>query len=163
MERKPAAPTTLDDRVKDFLAQRRIAVAGVSRGGQAAANGIYQKLKGAGYQVVPVNPNTDSFEGEPCYPDLTSIPGGVDGVVIVTRPEVAEALVRQCTTAGIQRVWMHRSFDKAGSSVSPAAVAYCEQHGITVIAGGCPMMFCSPDIAHRCMRWILRRTGGLPA
>lgn len=156
-------PATMDDRVKDFLAQRRIAVAGVSRSGKSAANGIYQKLKGAGYEVVPVNPNAESFEGVRCYPDLTSIPGKVDGVMIVTRPELTEQLVRQCSEAGITRVWMHQSFEQAGTSVSPAAVAYCEQNGITVIAGGCPMMFCSPDIAHRCMRWILRRTGGLPA
>lgn len=153
---------TLDSLVGDFLAQRRIAVAGVSRSGESAANGIYKKLKGEGYEVVPVNPNADEFEGDRCYPSLTAIPGGVDGAVLVTRPEVTEALVRQCAEAGIPRVWMHQSFASAGTSVSPAAVAFCEQHGIAVIAGGCPMMFCSPDLGHRCMRWVLRRTGGLP-
>lgn len=157
-----AQTPSLAARVEDFLAQRRIAVAGISRSGQSAANGIYQRLKGAGYEVVPVNPHTEQFEGERCYPSLIAIPGVVDGAVLVTRPEVTEELVRQCHEAGITRVWMHQSFDKAGSSVSPAAVAFCREHGIMVIDGACPMMYCQPDLGHRCIRWILSRTGGLP-
>ena len=50
--------------------------------------------------MFPVNPNADTFDGEPCYSDLQSIPGGVDGVVIVTRPELTEQIVRQCAEAG---------------------------------------------------------------
>lgn len=153
---------SLEAKVQDFLAQRRIAVAGVSRSGQSAGNGIYQRLKGAGYDVVPVNPNAEQFEGVPCYPSLGAIPSGVDGAVLVTRPEVTEALVRQCPDAGIKRVWMHQSFDKAGSSVSRAAVEFCHAHDIMVIDGACPMMYCQPDLGHRCIRWILARTGGLP-
>jgi uncharacterized protein len=155
-------PPSLELRVQDFLAQRRIAVAGVSRSGQSAGNAIFQRLKGAGYEVVPVNPHAEEFEGVPCYPSLTAIPGGVDGAVLVTRPAVTEELVRQCPEAGISRVWMHQSFEKAGSSVSPAAVEFCRTHGIMVIDGACPMMYCQPDLAHRCIRWFLARTGGLP-
>jgi predicted CoA-binding protein len=87
----------------------------------------------------------------------------VDGVVIVTRPETTLAIVRQCPEAGVRRVWMHQSMMRAGTSVSPAAVEFCEQHGITVIAGACPLMFGkTADFGHRCMRWVLGVTGGLP-
>ena len=157
-------PTTLAAKVADFLAQQRIAVAGVSRdkSQHPAGNLIFHKLKQRGQQVFPVNPNLDSFEGERCYPDLQSIPGGVDGVVIITRPETTERIVRDCTTAGVRRVWMHQSIAK-GSSVSPEAVEYCRQHDISVIAGACPMMYgAGVDFGHRCMRWMLGLTGGLP-
>jgi hypothetical protein len=77
----------------------------------------------------------------PCYPDLRSIPGGVDGVVIITRPDITERIVHDCSDAGVRRVWMHQSMGKKGSSVSPKAVEYCRQHDISVIAGACPMMF----------------------
>jgi predicted CoA-binding protein len=104
-----------------------------------------------------------TFEGDRCYPDVQSIPGGVDGVVIVTRPEVTERIVQQCSAAGIRRVWMHRSMGM-GSSVSPEAVEYCRQRDITVIAGACPMMYGDDvDLGHTCLRWILRFTGGLPS
>jgi uncharacterized protein len=157
--------TTLDVKVNDFLAQKRIAVAGVSRdnGHHPAANLIYRRLKTTGHDVFAVNPNMHAFEGDRCYPDVRSIPGGVDAVVIVTRPETTERIVRECGDAGIRRVWMHQGMGK-GSSVSQQAVDYCRQHDITVIAGACPMMYGpGADLGHTCMRWVLKLTGGLPS
>lgn len=155
--------SNLEAKVTDFLNLKRIAVAGVSRTKQDAANLIYRKLKAAGYQVFPINPNANTFENDQCYPDLKSIPGTVDGVVIVTRPKLAEELVRQCAEAGTSREWLHQSMIKSGTSVSEEAVRFCSEHSITVIAGACPMMFCQPvDFGHKCMRWMMRFTGGLP-
>jgi len=158
------ATTSLDTKVHDFLAQKRIAVAGVSRHhtDHPVGNLIYQRLKKTGHDVFPVNPHMQTFEGDRCYPNLQSIPGGVDGVVIITRPEITERIVHDCSDAGVPRVWMHQSIGK-GSSVSPKAVDYCRQHEISVIAGACPMMYGDGvDVGHTCMRWILRLTGGLP-
>ena len=156
--------TTLDMKVQDFLAQKRIAVAGVSRdkGHHPVGNLIYHRLKTNGHEVFAVNPHMQTFEGDRCYPDLQSIPGGVDGVVIITRPTTTQRIVRDCTDAGVRRVWMHQSMGK-GTTVSSEAVEYCHQHDISVIAGACPMMYGEgADIGHTCMRWILRLTGGLP-
>jgi len=152
---------TLKQAIDDFLAQKRIAVAGVSRSSDQAANLVYRGLRKANYEVFAVNPNVDEVEGDTCYHDLKSISGGVDAVVIATAPEVTEAVVRECSEQGIARVWMHRSFGKG--SVSEQAVAFCRENGITAIAGGCPMMFLpGTDFGHRCMRWVLSLTGGLP-
>ncbi len=159
--------SSLDQKVRDFLAQRRIAVAGVSRntGHHPAANLIYRRLKRGGHDVFAVNPSLERFEGDRCYPDLRSIPGGVDGVVIITRPEFTERIVHEASEAGVRRVWMHRSLAQ-GSSVSQSAVDYCRQHNMEVIAGGCPMMFggdgVRPDVGHACMRWIMKLAGRLP-
>jgi len=153
--------TTLQQAVNDFLAQRRIAVAGVSRTAASAANAIYRKLKGAGYEVFPVNPKTDTVEGDQCYPSVRDVPGGVEGVVIATPPEAALAIVDECADLGISRVWMHRSF--GAGSVSETAAARARERGMTVIAGACPMMYCKPvDFGHKCIRAVLRLTGGLP-
>ena len=157
-------PSTLDGKVSDFLAQKRIAVVGVSRNksNHPAGNLIYRRLKDTGHEVFPVNPHMPTFEGSRCYPDLTSIPGGVDGVVIITRPETTARIVRECADAGVRRVWMHSSAAK-GSSVSADAVEFCLRHDITVIAGACPMMF-GPgvDFGHTCLRLYLKLSGGLP-
>ncbi|HTI05961.1 MAG TPA: CoA-binding protein [Gemmatimonadales bacterium] len=159
-----APPPTFETKVQDFLAQKRIAIAGVSRNHShhPAGNLIYRRLKKTGHDVFAVNPNMQRFEGDRCYPDLQSIPGGVDGVVIITRPETTDRIVRDCQAVGVRRVWMHRGVGK-GSSVSPAAVEFCRTHDITVIDGACPMMF-GPgvDFGHRCSRWLLKLTGGLP-
>ena len=156
--------TTLNRKVDDFLAQKRIAVAGVSRdrSSHPAGSMIYHRLKTTGHEVFAVSPHMPTFEGDRCYPDVQSIPGGVDGVVIITRPGITERIVRDCRAAGVRRVWMHQSLAK-GSSVSREAVEFCTQNDISVIAGACPMMF-GPrvDFGHTCLRLYLKLTGGLP-
>lgn len=144
-----------------FLAEKRIAVVGVSRHANEAANLIYRKLRDSGYEVFPVNPKAEELEGDRCYPDLASIPGGVAAAVIATPPAAARQVVEDCAAAGVRRVWMHRSFGPG--SVSDEAVELGRQKGLSVIPGACPMMFLEPvDVGHRCIRWLLRLTGGLP-
>lgn len=153
--------STLKEAVDEFLSQDRFAVAGVSRSGNEAANAIYRKLKGAGFTVFPTNPSTDEVEGDPCYPDLKSIPDGVNGVVIATHPKVALTIVEECSELGINHVWFHRSFGQG--SVTEEALTFCRENNMKVIPAGCPMMFVEKvDIGHRCMRWFLGVTGGLP-
>jgi len=157
--------TTLDEQIRDFLSQKRIAIAGVSHDNSRhpVGNLIYRRLKDTGHEVFAVNPTMESFQGQRCYPDVESIPGGVDGVVIITRPDASERVVKGCVAAGIPRVWMHQSLARSQTSVSQNAVELCREHGIGVIAGACPMMYGpGADFGHRCMRWLLGVTGGLP-
>jgi len=148
-------------KLAEFLAGKRYAVAGVSRQPKEFANAIYRRLLGSGFEVLPVNPNAAEVEGVRCYPDLMSIPGAVDGVVIASHPRTAADLVRQCADKGITRVWFHRSFGTG--SVSREAVEACKASGIACLVGGCPMMYCEPvDTFHRCIRSWLRLFGKLP-
>jgi uncharacterized protein len=146
----------------EFLASKRIAVTGVSRNPQGhGSNVVYQRLRERGYEVFAVNPNANEVEGDKGFPDLRSIPGGVDGVVIGTRPEHAEVTMRECADLGIKHVWMHRAF--GDGSVSEAAANFGRQQGITVIDGGCPLMFNpTADPGHKAMRVVLTMTGKVP-
>jgi hypothetical protein len=148
---------SVDEAASAFLANKRVAVTGVSRTPKAhGSNNVYKRFRERGYDVFPVNPNTDEVEGDRAYPDLRSIPGGVEAVVIGTRPEIAEDTMRECADLGIKHVWMHRG--PGAGSVSTAATAYGRQHGITVIDGGCPCMFRpTADFAHRLMRVVYGR------
>src|SRR4029450_4989442 len=92
----------------EFLSSKRVAVTGVSRTPKDhGSNVVYKRLRDRGYEVFAVNPNADEVEGDPCSHDLRSIPGGVEAVVIGTRPEVAEQTMRECDELGIPQVWMH--------------------------------------------------------
>jgi predicted CoA-binding protein len=154
--------TTIKEAAADFLGHRRIAVTGVSRTPKShGSNFVYQRLRDRGYVVFAVNPNADQVEGDPCYHDLKSIPGGVEAVVIGTRPEIAEDTMRECADLGIEHVWMHRG--PGAGSVSDAATDYGRQHGITVIDGGCPLMFePTADFGHKAMRFVFTMTGKVP-
>ena len=139
----------------EFLAKKRVAVTGVSRTPKThGSNTVYKRLRERGYEVFAVNPNAREVEGDRAYPDLRSIPGGVDAVVIATRPENAEGTIHDCAELGIKHVWMH--WGAGGTSVSQAATNYGRAHGITVIDGGCPLMFGpTADFGHKVMRVAL--------
>jgi uncharacterized protein len=145
---------TVKEAAEAFLANKRVAVTGVSRTPKDhGSNTVYKRLRDRGYEVFAVNPNADVVEGDPSYHDLKSIPGGVKAVVIGTRPEIAEDTMRECAELGITQVWMHRG--PGAGSVSAAAAAYGRQHGITVIDGGCPLMFGpTADFGHKVMRLV---------
>jgi predicted CoA-binding protein len=146
----------------EFLAHKRVAVTGVSRTpANHGGNIVYQRLRDRGYEVFAVNPNADEVEGDRSYHSLAAIPGGVEAVVIATRPESAEMTMRECADLGIKHVWMHRLM--GGGSVSQAATDYGRQHGITVIDGGCPLMFPpTSDPGHRVLRWVSTVAGNAP-
>ncbi|MAS38006.1 MAG: CoA-binding protein [Anaerolineaceae bacterium] len=155
------ATMTHPEKVKDFLAQRRIAVSGLSRTKDSGAGAIYLKLREQGYQVFPLHPSAEALHGDTCYPNLSAIPDGVDAVFIMNSPDVSEQVVDEALQLGIKRVWMHNNTFMP-SSVSQAAVDRCKAAGVNVIDVGCPMMFLEQaDIFHSCMRWVLRTTGRL--
>jgi predicted CoA-binding protein len=153
---------TIKQATAEFLAGKRVAVTGVSRTPQGhGSNVVYRRLRQRGYQVFAVNPEAGQVEGDTCYPDLASIPGGVDWVVIGTRPQTAEATIRECADLGVTRVWMHRG--PGPGSVSHSAAEYGRQRGITVIEGGCPCMFGpTADPGHMAMRFAYTLTGSVP-
>ena len=143
---------TIKEAASEFLAHKRIAVTGVSRRPKDhGSNSVFKRLRDRGYEVFAVNPNADTVEGARSYHDLRSIPGGVEAVVIATAPDKADGTMRECAELGIKHVWMHRGYGQG--SVSRTAAAYGRAHGITVIDGGCPLMF-DPvgDLGHKVMR-----------
>ena len=143
--------------VEDFLAQKTLAVVGVSRGGKKFGNMAYKELRAKGYQVIPVHPNADSIEGDRCYPSLSALPEQVGGVLIVVPPDETEKVVREAVEAGIRRVWMQQGAE------SEAAIQTCEEQGVSAIHGECILMFAEPTgFGHRMHRWIWGMLGKLP-
>jgi uncharacterized protein len=159
----------VDELVKDFLAQKKIAVVGVSDKRETGCNAGYKRFKEAGYDVYAVNPRIATFQGAPCYPDLKAIPEKPDAVFILASPKVTEMIVQQCVELGVKHVWMHCMMGtKPGlasgtTSVSQNAVQMCRENGITVIPGTCPNQFLKPDFGHSMMRVMFRTLGFLRA
>jgi uncharacterized protein len=157
----------IDDLVQDFLAQKIIAIVGVSDSRETGANLNYRTFKRHGYRVYAVNPRISTFDGVPCYPDLRSIPEKPDAVFMLTNPDVTEQIVQQCVQLGVKHVWMHSLLGtkpglSAGStSVSRSAVDVCRKHGIAVIPGSCPAQFMKADLGHSIMCALWRMVGNL--
>jgi predicted CoA-binding protein len=143
--------------VEDFLAQKSLAVVGVSRDGKKFGNVVYRDLLHKGYQVFAVNPNAHIVENKPCYSSLGELPERVEGVVFVIPPSETEKMVREAADRGIRRVWMQQG------SESEQAIRFCEENGISVVAGECILMFAEPvGFLHRVHRAAWRILGKLP-
>ena len=159
----------IDSLVQDFLAQKIIAVVGVSDKRETGCNLNYRKFKESGYRVYAVNPRISTFDAAPCYPDLKSIPERPDAVFMLTSPKVTEQIVQQCVDLRIKHVWMHclmgtkRGLSASTTSVSQSAVDMCKANGIAVIPGTCPAQFMKPDFGHGLMRRLWKMFGFLSA
>ncbi|PSQ97881.1 MAG: CoA-binding protein [Bacteroidetes bacterium SW_9_63_38] len=73
-----------------------IAVVGCSATPARTSHKIARYMQERGYRIVPVNPNYDEVLGEPCHPDLPSIPAriAIDIVNIFRAPEHTADMVR---------------------------------------------------------------------
>jgi predicted CoA-binding protein len=157
----------IDDLVQGFLAQKVVAVVGVSDKRDTGANRNYQTFKKRGYQVYAVNPRISAFDDAPCYPDLKSIPEKPDAVFMLTSPKVTEEIVQQCVDLGIKYIWMHcmmgtrPGLSASSTSVSQSAVEVCKVNGIAVIPGSCPAQFLEADFGHGLMRRVWNMFGYL--
>jgi uncharacterized protein len=143
--------------IQEFLTQKKLAVIGVSRDAKQLANTAYRLLKECGYSVYPVNPNAEQVEGDRCFPNISSLPEKVDGVLVMLPPEITMKVLPEIVEAGIKHVWLQQYTD------SPQAIQFCKDHNISVVYGVCIMMFTEPlEFPHRIHRWMKKVTGTLP-
>jgi uncharacterized protein len=122
------------DPLTDFLAQRTLAVVGVSREPGKWGTVVFRDLRSKGYTVYPVNPQMETLDGAEVFASLRDLPEPVGGVVIVTQPQVTLDIVREAADLGISRIWMQQGAE------SPEAIALCEEWGISVVHSVCVMV-----------------------
>ena len=143
--------------IDEFLSQKTIAVAGVSRKRSKFGNVIYREMKKKGYRVYPINSNTDEIEGDKCYPDVFSLPEQVGGVIITLPSAQSEKVLKEMGDVGIRRVWLQQG------SQSDEAVNFCNENRIDCVSNECVLMFAEPTaFFHRAHRWVWGVLGKLP-
>jgi predicted CoA-binding protein len=156
-----SAQTPSLEAIEDFLAQKRIAMVGVSRDPKSFSVALFDELCRRGYDVVPVNPNVPSVKGRRCFARVEDIQPPVMAALLMTSPQVTEKVVADCAKAGIRQIWMYRAGGKG--AVSPKAVAFCQERGIEVIPGQCPFMFLpGAGGVHRFHGFVRKITGRFP-
>src|SRR4051812_19850949 len=154
--------TTTRPVIDDFLQQKRIAFVGISRNPQDFNRKLWAEMKRLGYDVVPVHPEAHEVDGVRAVPHVTDVHPAVDAALLMIPAEATESVVRDCAAAGIRRVWMYRAVGHG--AVSEPALAFCREHGISVVAGECPFMFLKGSGGpHRVHRWFRKLTGTYPA
>ncbi len=143
--------------IDGFVAQKTLAVAGLSRNPQSFSARAYEELKTKGYTLYPVNPNAERIGGQACYATVSAVPGEVGGVLVFTPPAATEKVVREAAGAGIRRVWIQQG------AQSDASIAFCKEQGLEAVSGQCILMFAEPVASfHGFHRWVKKLFGGIP-
>jgi uncharacterized protein len=147
--------------IKEFLAQEKIAMVGVSRDPQHFSRRLFRELSQRGYGMLPVNPGAAEIEGIHCYPSVAAIPIPVKSALLMTTRKVTDHVVKECASAGIDLVWVYGT--SGPKQVSTHTLRICEQHGLGVIPGYCPYMFLgNAAFYHRLHGFICKVTGQYP-
>jgi predicted CoA-binding protein len=121
-----------DHQMRSLLSPpKNIAVVGLSPKPERPSNGVARYLLDKGYTVIPVNPGHQQILGLHCYPDLTSVPEGIDIVDIFRRIEDIPAVVDQAVAAGAGVVWMQLGLSHDGAARTAA------QAGLEVVMDRC--------------------------
>ncbi len=144
--------------IKNFIAQKNIAVVGVSSSGKGFGTAVYKHLKNNNYNVFPININGGLLDQQNLYKDLYEIDHPVDAVVTVVPPSETEKVVRDAIKLGIKNIWMQQG------SESNSAIEYCKQNNADVVHGECILMFAEPvKSIHSFHRWIWKLIGKYPS
>ena len=148
--------------IEDFLAQKRLAIVGVSHESKEFSNELFREFRRRGYDAVPVNPKMQVVEGQRCYARVQEIQPPVEGALLLLPAGAVDQVVRDCGEAGIRRVWLYHGTGTDASTES--AVKFCKLHGIAVIAGYCPYMFLpNAQVFHRMHGFAERIMGKYPS
>ncbi len=143
--------------VKDFLAEKKLALAGMSRNDKSFSAAVYKELGAKGYTLYPINPNAETIAGTTCYPNISALPEQVGGVLILTQPAVTAQVVRDAAAAGIDRIWIQQGAE------SKEAIDFCKEKNLKTVTGQCILMFAEPVASfHGFHRWLKKVFGRLP-
>lgn len=110
---------------------KSIAVVGLSPKPGRPSNGVSRGLQHFGYKIVPVNPGQSELLGERCYPDLLSVPDGIDLVDVFRASEYVDAVVEQCIARRFPALWLQEGV------VNEPAAERARAAGMLVIMDRC--------------------------
>src|SRR5690348_7418164 len=119
-----------EQKIDDFLANKRFAVVGASQDRSKYGNKVLRVYQQNDLEAIPINPTATEVEGLAAYPNLAAVPGQIDALSIITPPSVTERVADEAIARGVQHIWMQPGAE------SDAAIHWAEAAGINVIAGG---------------------------
>ena len=143
--------------INEFLAPKKLAIAGASRNPKKFGGTVLSELKKKGFDLYPVHPVATEIQGIPCFNSVSELPAGVDHLYIVTRKDQTAGVVEQALKQGIRKIWIQQHSD------TPEALEMAKKQNVPVISGRCMMMFAEPvGTMHGFHRWLSKLFGGYP-
>jgi uncharacterized protein len=130
-------------KIDQFMACNKFAVAGVSRNKNKFGNVVFRELKKKDYDIVPVNPNMETFSGETCYKSIADLPPGIEGLIVTTRPAASLEIIKEALGKGIKNIFLQQGAQNS------EVIEFAGRNGINLVCGQCILMFAKPAGIHK--------------
>lgn len=143
-------------KINRFLEKKNLAIAGVSRNHNNFGYSVYQTLKEKGFNIYPVNPNSQKIDGFKCYKNVDSLPSEVESLLIVTNPTITPWIIDQAIKKGIKHIWIQQK------SEDKEIIKRFRSSNAEIIYNQCILMFADPSGFHKFHKTIKGIFGFLP-
>jgi uncharacterized protein len=137
--------------IEDFLKGKRIALAGTSRNPKKFGYMAFKNLKDKGYNIVPINPNTDKIDDVDCYKSVSDLPPDIESLLIMTPKTYSDQTLREAIQKGIKNIWVQQM------SETKETLKIAEEYQREIISKKCIFMFTEPvSGVHKFHRALLK-------
>lgn len=126
-----------------FLGSKTLAISGVSRNPQKFGNVVFRTLKEKGFQIFPVNPNTDTIDGDTCYRSVKNLPADLSTLLIVNHKRDTASVMKEAIEKGFRHIWIQRGCE------SDEALQLAQENNINLVAKACFLMYANPKGIHK--------------
>ena len=120
-----------DDEIKNFLSLKKVAVIGMSRNKSKAAHFVPKYLLENGFDIIPINPNSDEILTKKCYKEITEVEGDIDIVDVFRPSEDVLPFVRDAIKKNPKVIWLQEGIH------NEEAENLAREHGIDVVFNRC--------------------------
>ena len=120
-----------DAEIKNFLTLKKVAVIGMSRTESKAAHFVPKYLSENGFDIIPINPNSNEILNKKCYKEITEVDGEI-AIVDVFRPsEDVLPFVKDAIKKNPKVIWLQEGIH------NEEAENLAREHGIDVVFNRC--------------------------
>jgi predicted CoA-binding protein len=142
--------------IEAFLAPRKFAFIGLSRDPKKFSRAVFKDLKAKGYEMYPVNPNLEEFDGVKCYKEIAELPNEVHHALFMTPKTNTADAVENAVHHGFTHIWIQQGAE------SEDAIGVANENGVRLVSKACIMMHTNPSGIHRFHRTLSKLFGSFP-
>ena len=95
-----------DEEILEILSLKKVTVVGMSQYPGKAAHGVPRYLSENGYEITPVNPNTDEILGKKCFDDISQVEDEIDIVDVFRPSDQVLPIIQEAIKKNPKVIWL---------------------------------------------------------
>ena len=120
-----------DEEIIEILNLKKVAVIGMSKHQEKAAHFVPKYLSENGFDIIPVNPNSDEILNKKCYKEINDIKDDIDIVDVFRPSEDVLPFVKDAIKKNPKVIWLQEGIH------NEEAENLAREHGIDIVFNRC--------------------------